>query len=233
MIFFPKSQPAPDCLATEMLKTSGDYNCSGVVSRLKDDFKNKCYLCEQKSPTSINIEHFIPHGGDHIFKFDWNNLFFSCAHCNNVKSSWQTRTKFTDLLNCTLAEDRVDQIMEYHFDVSTPQGTLAKEHVRISALRDEARVQRTAELLNEIFQGTTVQKVIESANLREKLLEEMRALIDLVSKFLQAKTPTLQQRRKEEIMKHLQSDSAFTAFKRNLIRNHHRFASWLNESSFS
>ncbi len=233
MIYLPKSQPAPDCLALEKLKKSGDYNCPGVAAQLQKDFKNKCYLCEQKSPTSINIEHFMPHCGNPDLKFDWNNLFFSCAHCNNIKSSWQIRTKFTNLLNCTNAEDRVDEVMDYHFDVSTAQGILEKEHVAISSLVDDERFHRTAELLNEIFHGTTEQKFIESANLREELMKEMRALAELVSNFLKAKTPGLRQRRKEQIIMHLQPDSSFTAFKRNFIRKHRNFSSWLKEISLS
>jgi uncharacterized protein (TIGR02646 family) len=233
MIHLPKSQPPPDCLAQEKQKASGTYRCDGVATQLKEDFKNKCYLCEQRSPTSINIEHFIPHCGDRDRMFDWDNLFFCCAHCNNVKAAWQARTSFTDLLNCTLAEDRVDEVMDYHLEVSTALGTLSKEHVRINPLESNVRIQSTAQLLNEIFQGTTEQKVIESANLREKLLEEVRKLTELMSKYLGAKSERLQQRRKDQILEHLQSDSSFTAFKRCLIRKHRIFSSFVRENLLS
>jgi uncharacterized protein (TIGR02646 family) len=233
MIHLPNSQPPPDCLAQEKQKASGTYRCDGVATRLQADFKNKCYLCEQKAPTSINIEHFMPHGGDRDLMFSWENLFFCCAHCNNVKTAWQTRTSFTDILNCTLADDRVDEVMDYQIGVSAPSGMLSKEQVSIYPLEKNARVQRTAELLNEIYQGTTEQKIIESANLREILLAEVREFVDLMSKFLSAPSPGLQQRRKDQIMRHLQSDSAFTAFKRCLIRNNQRFSSWLSEMSVS
>ena len=69
MLFFAKSQPA------------GDYKCGDVLELLKNDFKNKCYICECKeSLISRNTEHFIPHKGDKNLKFDWNNLFWSCSH---------------------------------------------------------------------------------------------------------------------------------------------------------
>jgi len=60
MVYFEKSQPAPACLAEEKTKTSGDYKCGDVLRRLAADFKNKCYLCEHKRPTNLNVEHFAP-----------------------------------------------------------------------------------------------------------------------------------------------------------------------------
>ena len=104
MLFFEKSQPAPACLKIEKKKANGDYKCGDVLPRLKKDFKNKCYICEQKEPTSINVEHFIPHKGDSELKFSWDNLFWSCAHCNNIKSD-----KYNNILNCTDINDDVEQ----------------------------------------------------------------------------------------------------------------------------
>ena len=230
MIHFPKSQPPPHCLALEKQKTTGTYRCDGVATQLKNDFKNKCYLCEQRAPTSINIEHFIPHRGDRDLMFDWNNLFFCCAHCNNIKAAWETKTTINGLLDCTNEDHHVDTVLDYSLEVSNSQGALSKENVLISPRQDDDCVRNTAQLLNEIFQGTTEQKVIESSNLRELLLGEMRALTDLLSKFLQAKTLRLQQLRKQQILKELQADSAFTAFKRCLVRKHHRFAQWLEDA---
>lgn len=75
MVYIEKSQPAPKCLDKEKNKANGDYRCASVLDRIKNDFRNKCYICEYKEPVSINIEHFRPHKGDKNLKFDWNNLF--------------------------------------------------------------------------------------------------------------------------------------------------------------
>jgi hypothetical protein len=56
-----RSQPAPASLATEKLKTSGEYNKPDVLVRLKEDFYNKCYLCEEKAISKIEVDHFLPH----------------------------------------------------------------------------------------------------------------------------------------------------------------------------
>jgi len=96
MINVIRSQPAPTCLSIEKKKKNGDYKCAEVLKRLIIDFKNKCYICEQNEPTTINIEHLKPHKGNKELKFDWNNLFLSCGHCNNVKS-----LKYENIIDCT------------------------------------------------------------------------------------------------------------------------------------
>lgn len=59
MINVEKSQPAPECLALEKLKKDGDYGCKDVRLRLKHDFFNKCYICEEKAPSSIVIKQLL------------------------------------------------------------------------------------------------------------------------------------------------------------------------------
>lgn len=55
MIYLPKSQPDPTCLAVEKLKTSGTYNCEGVLELLKFDFKNKCYKFICRKPDGLAL----------------------------------------------------------------------------------------------------------------------------------------------------------------------------------
>ncbi len=40
-----------------IIKTEKDYRSEKVLSILQQDFFNKCYVCEEKEPTSINVEH--------------------------------------------------------------------------------------------------------------------------------------------------------------------------------
>jgi len=77
MVYFEKSQPSPTITST--------HNTSEIVERLEDDFKNKCYICGEKEPKDINVEHFVAHEGNQGLKLDWNNLFLSCTHCKNIK----------------------------------------------------------------------------------------------------------------------------------------------------
>ncbi|MGI9583365.1 AAA family ATPase [Chryseobacterium sp. RRHN12] len=73
------------------------------LEALREVFKEKCAYCE--SPISFNraqseYDHFRPKGGargldkefstDHYWwlTYDWNNIYLSCSHCNQYKSTW-------------------------------------------------------------------------------------------------------------------------------------------------
>ena len=193
----------------EKAKANGTYNCQNVLARLQADFKNKCYLCEQKAPTTINIEHFIPHQGNLDLKFDWLNLFYACGHCNNTKLA-----KYGDILNCTIAEDRVETSIRYWMN------PYPKEKVEVTARIDNAAVTETASLLDDIYNGTTTLKLIESANIRNQILQEVNKFQKLLLDFYHD-LATAQEREtlRAKIAKELSDRSSFTAFKRWIIRN--------------
>jgi len=102
MVYFEKSNPAPECLEVEKAKANGDYKCDNVLEKIKIDFKNKCYICNYKEPVTINVEHFRPHKGDKNLKFQWENLFWSCGHCNNIKLD-----NYIDIIDCTNVNEAV------------------------------------------------------------------------------------------------------------------------------
>lgn len=136
MVTLEKSQPAPTCLEEEKKKVRGDYKCRDVLERLKTDFKNKCYLCETSAPSTINVEHFLPHEGNLDLKFNWDNLFWACGHCNNTKLN-----HFKEILNCTKPEDQVETVMRYAFK------PFPFEDVEIEVLEDHPKVHNTRKLL--------------------------------------------------------------------------------------
>lgn len=80
------------------------------------------YLCEQDELQSIQIEHLKPHhGGKNIdLKYDWNNLFFSCSHCNSVKNRKQYES---NILDCCSTDPEtmihqallVDKLFQYSY----------------------------------------------------------------------------------------------------------------------
>ena len=41
-----------------IIKTEEDYRSEKVLLILQEDFLDKCYICEEKAPTTINVEHF-------------------------------------------------------------------------------------------------------------------------------------------------------------------------------
>ena len=57
MVKVQRSYPAPESLEIEAQKPNGSYSCDDVVERLKDDFHNKCYICEIDQLQDPQIEH--------------------------------------------------------------------------------------------------------------------------------------------------------------------------------
>lgn len=211
MIYNTKTQPAPACLAIEEAKANGTYNCEGVLAQNKIDFRNKCYLCEDKEPHSINTEHFTPHRGDKDLKFAWSNLFYCCSHCNNTKLD---KVKYDAILNCTVQADAVETNIKYHIN------PFPMEKAVITPMINDIRVSNTVDLLHEVYNGTTILKKIESANLRSKLLKEIRDFQSLLFEFYDDTFNDEERVEiKNKIVRQLRPTSNFTAFKKWVLRD--------------
>jgi hypothetical protein len=214
MINLHKSENPPKCLSEEKKKANGDYKCGEVLKRLKEDFYNKCYLCEEKEPSTINVEHLIPHKGGKELKFDWNNLFWACGHCNNTKLD-----KYNKILDCTDFSKIITDLLK--FEINPFPFELAK----ISALSKKKDVVETATLLNEIYNGTTILKTIEGDNKRTKLIKELVLFNEKLHEYFE---PGLSDEEKEKlknkIRRSLSIEAPFTAFKIWVIKNNTKLA---------
>lgn len=209
MIKITKSLEPPQ-LAVERQKANGTYRHVDIISVIKKDFFNRCYLCEA-NPQVINIEHLVPHRDVHELIFEWGNLFWSCGHCNNIKSA-----KYDNILNCTTQED-IEDILIYHFDPFPTEDVhieVAPSHV------DFPQVQQTQALLQAVFNGSTTLKKIESNGLRKLIVLELirmqRLLLDLddENKSLEEIADI-----KLKIISALSPNSLFASFKRSKVRN--------------
>ncbi len=222
MINFTKSQPAPASLAVEKAKPNGSYNLEDVLTTLKDDFHNKCYLCEQKAITSLNVEHFLPHRQDtyHDLKFSWENLFFACTHCNSAKNEWerslQTNPPSRILLDCTQPNQPVLQWIKHKIN-PYPKEKVSLENL-CQNVHYQTITQNTVELLLRIYNGTTFQRQMESENLRDHLSKEV---FDFQSVLFEYYYQSTDEDDKNilllKIKRLLSTKSAFTAFKRWIV----------------
>lgn len=207
-MYFEKSQPSPECLDVEKAKASGDYKCGNVLELIKTDFKNKCYICGFKEPVTINVEHFRPHRSDVNLKFQWENLFWSCSHCNNTKLD-----NFDDIIDCT----DINENIESRIKITMPP--FPKETVVIEALDQNQSTISTTELLNAVYNGTTKLKTIEASNLRNKILKEIQDFQKYLTDYY---TDGFDENDiayfLSHIKRHLKKSSNFTAFKRWVIR---------------
>lgn len=210
MIYFPKSQPAPASLPKE------GYRCAEVLDRLQADFHDKCYLCEQKNPTNINVEHFIPHRGNEAIKLSWDNLFWVCGHCNNTKEQIEKGADSVQrFLDCSQEKQDVLNWIKYCF---TP---IAKASVNLENKCTDVTfhnfTENTIKLLNAIYNGTTPLKTKESENLKRSLRTEIDAFYKVINEYYDDPQEMDKPFLLRNIKTRLSKKSAFTAFKRWII----------------
>lgn len=222
MVYFNKTYPEPTSLSVENKKgLRGDYKKADVTDQLKKDFHDKCYICESKHITAINVEHFEPHEKkDMIKRFNWSNLFWSCSHCNGIKSNI-----YKNLLNCTVKEDKVDERIKYdtNFKASSP-----KDKVVIEAISNDTQTLITVELLQLVYKGdstvgtpknVTDLREHQAGALRQKLFDELLKFKNHIDAYYVTDDEDTKQDRLSAIIRDLSNHSKFTAFKRYIVRN--------------
>lgn len=207
MIKIERSFPAPESLSVEAKKVAGSYEKPDVVERLKKDFHNKCYICELKGLQDPQVEHLLPHkNGKYLErKFDWNNLFWVCGHCNSVKN----QKKYDEgIIDCC----RFDP--EKRMSFQQKEGNIAIYPIDPN---DKDAV-KTANLIFEVFNLTnTGMRTYKSAMRCEGLTKEMNLLYDNLQAYRKNPESRYVHRKLKAL---LRRESAFAAFKREYIRAH-------------
>lgn len=209
MIKITKSA-APAQLEVERKKENGTYRHADIINVIKKDFYNRCYLCED-NPQSINIEHLIPHKNNHDLTFRWENLFWSCGHCNNIKSA-----KYNNILDCTTQND-IEGILTYRFDPFPMEDV----HIEIVPPHlENPQALQTRDLLQDIFNGTTTLKSIESNRLRKLIATELINMQRLLFKLEdENKSDEEIADIKLKLTSALSTKSLFASFKRSKVKS--------------
>lgn len=211
MVKVQRSFPAPASLETESRKLSGSYCEPDVIERLKQDFHNKCYICELKDLQDPEVEHLVPHHNGRYpeRKFDWNNLFWSCGHCNKVKNQQKYEG---GILDCC----RQDPEKAVCFRLKGDGVLVQAKHA------EDTKAVLTAELVQEVFNRKNTGMRIYKSDMRLKeLKKEMNLLYDSLECIKVNPDSKIAQRKLKAL---LRRESKFAAFKRNYIReNQDRF----------
>lgn len=207
MVKIERSFPAPKSLAQEAGKANGKYDKSDVIERLKKDFHNKCYICEMKDLQDPNVEHLLPHQNNKYpeRKFDWENLFWSCGHCNGIKKN----SKYNDgIIDCC------KQDPEKYLNFKMEDNNVI---VNVKDLNNEIQ-KRTALLIQETFSLKNTGMRTYTSDERLKLLQkEMNILYRQLEKIHNTPNSKITKRM---ICSLLKRESAFAAFKRCYVREH-------------
>lgn len=208
MVKIERTPTPPASLAIECKKVHGSYASEDVISQLKKDFHSKCYLCELKDLTDIEVEHLLPHYNRKIKErvFDWNNLFYACPHCNSIKNDRIYDEKIIDCCKVD-PESLLDHIYQE-----------GKVNVRPHDpdTQDE-KVLMTADFLENCFEkSNTGIRIFQCQERVNRLAETMNALY----KTLEAlKKPTSKQYLRA-LKGMLSREYKFSGFTRYYVRSH-------------
>lgn len=189
-----------------MITKEQDYRSDPLFGIIRENCYNKCYLCEEDGPSGLQVEHRIAHRGNKTLKYDWNNLFLSCYHCNHTKSDDHNNT-----LDCTQIDPE-----DY---IALSMMPYPKERVIITVINKTEEAEGTAALLELVYNGekTTILKA-ECENLRDRILGELLTFQQLLLDYWEEPDLLLKDSYLRHIKKMVARSSAFAAFKRRIIR---------------
>lgn len=209
MVKIERTPTPPESLARESQKAKGSYNEKDVMDQLKHDFHDKCYLCELKGLTDVEVEHLMPHHNRSIKErvFDWNNLFYSCTHCNSVKNNRKYDDKIIDC--CKIDPERFLQ------HIYTNEGEVIVAPVEGNT---DEKVTMTADLIDNCFnQKNSGIRTIQCSARVDRLASTMNSLYQTLDAYRRNRTSTKYSRALRAMLKR---EYKFAAFTRQYVRSH-------------
>lgn len=206
MVKINRSPVPPPSLAIERQKANGLYNKADVIQQLKEDSHDKCYICELGGLSDPEVEHLRPHYGRKKAErvFDWNNLFYVCPHCNNLKKN----AKYNDkIIDCCVSDP--EEMLEQCYE---------EGRVKVHNIVEEECAVVTAELIQDCFEKRNTGIREAAAQYRiDRLAESMNILYKTLDKH---KKYPKSERYIRSLRSSLSRNNIFAAFKRNYVRRH-------------
>lgn len=198
-----RKYPAPLSLSAQK-----SYSGEDVWLTLQEIFFHKCYLCETKQPTDINVEHLRPHAQDLALKYSWENLYYACSRCNNLKLDG-----FKEILDC--ADPNIDVFRK--IKILPPHSY--QGHIIISATDSQSETLETVELLSRIYNNpTTINKTITCAHLKNNIFKKYTSLTESMRQYLDDEsTASEKQHSLEKLQTLMKKEQAFSALLRWVV----------------
>ncbi len=206
MVKIERTPTPPASLVVEAAKENGTYGKEDVWNQLRKDFHGKCYLCENDRATSVEIEHLIPHKGDKTLKFDWNNLFFSCAHCNSMKNKREYDGKILDCCRKEPESYLIQRLQDGHVSVEPCEDRNADETIR-----------QTAKLITECFESRNTGARIHECQV---IFEELTSTMNVLYRTLAAYKIKPDGKPLRTLRAMLSRTYKFSGFSRTYVRQH-------------
>lgn len=179
------------------------YDGEDVRELLFNDHFGKCYLCEQQTGKSFEIEHlkakaegFYPE-----LRYSWGNLFLACPYCNGRKPN-----DFDQLLDPTTVN--IEDIIEQRINFSD------SKVINRSCQKNESTNQ-TISVLNRLFNGKSGLRDVKGQILYKDLQREISFFMELLIKYRLDHHET----NKQAIIDCLHISKEFLGFKYWIIRD--------------
>ena len=181
-----------------------------VVQQIKDDFFDKCYLCEEKVPRHLEVEHFYPQLHFPLLINNWNNLICICEKCNKIRPK-NINTVGQEVYDpCT---HDVDNFIKLKFNDSQ------EIDINIVDTTNPLDV-NTKALLDRIHNGIG-SKSLSYKDLRKLIINEVAEFELAIENYF---TTNIKDGYRVLIKKYLSNKSAFTAFKRWIVRDNPKYS---------
>lgn len=195
-------------LVSPALTERKSYTADDIIDQLEHDSGNKCYICELAKLPDINVEHLHPHHGDPDLKFDWNNLFLCCPHCNSIKN----RAVYEkDIIDCCLVDPEllVDQRVN-------------DDKITVSARVDTQEARNTAALIEDCFELRNHRIRKNGADVRSEELRKTKLRLKMRLRAYSAPNQTDAKKERHFAMLRgmLSRKAKFAGFLRTYIRDH-------------
>jgi len=200
MIRVRKSTDTPPSLQIE---NCHNYNGQDVQESLYSDQYGKCYLCEQETHKTFQIEHFKPKDVGYFpeLKYDWTNLFLSCGYCNGRKSN------SSEILNPL--NHNIEEIIAHRIDVYSKK-------VEFDSETKDKSTNDTVELLTKLFNGKSNIRDVKGEILFKDLNREISYFIKMLLNYKSDTSPT----NRQIVIDLLHISKEFLAFKYWLIKDY-------------
>ena len=138
-------------------------------------------------------------------KYEWENLFYACVHCNKIKGSG-----YDNIIDCTKEDPEEYITMRFN---SYPEN-----YVETSYRLNSAENKETRELLDKVYNGTgTPISEYEAKNLKKRISKELKEFTECVENYQDERDPKLRAVYWNDIKEMLNRESNFAGFKRSIV----------------
>jgi len=189
---------------SEMPAGDFKYTDKAVKEQIKKDFFHKCYLCEEKTPRHLEVEHFYPQSSFPEKKHDWDNLICICEKCNKIRPKKINTGEEDAVLNP--CKDDVEKLIQLRYNC-------VDYSVSVSSGAATTIINNTIGLLHRIHNGADSLSY-SFIDLRKLIAAELTELEEEINNLSIYNLEAVFTKR---IQKRLSRQSAFTAIKKTFI----------------